>query len=31
MRCLHTMLRTTDIDESLDFFCNKLGLVEVSH
>mgnify|MGYP005847826327 FL=1 len=30
MRYLHTMLRITDIDESLDFFCNKLGLVEVS-
>ena len=30
MRYLHTMLRITDIDESLDFFCNKLGLVEIS-
>lgn len=30
MRYLHTMLRVTDLDESLDFFCNKLGLVEVS-
>ncbi|PKL96275.1 MAG: lactoylglutathione lyase [Gammaproteobacteria bacterium HGW-Gammaproteobacteria-8] len=29
MRYLHTMLRVTDLDESLDFFCNKLGLVEV--
>jgi lactoylglutathione lyase len=28
MRYLHTMLRITDIDESLDFFCNKLGLEE---
>jgi len=27
---LHTMLRISDIDESLDFFCNKLGLVEMS-
>ena len=26
MRYLHTMLRVTDIDASLDFFCNKLGL-----
>ena len=26
MRYLHTMLRISDIDESLDFFCNKLGL-----
>lgn len=23
---LHTMLRVSDIDKSLDFFCNKLGL-----
>lgn len=30
MQYLHTMLRISDIDESLDFFCNKLGLVEVS-
>ncbi len=27
---LHTMLRVHDLDASLDFFCNKLGLVEVS-
>ncbi len=30
MEYLHTMLRISDIDESLDFFCNKLGLVEMS-
>ncbi len=30
MRYLHTMLRVRDLDASLDFFCNKLGLVEVS-
>ena len=30
MRYLHTMLRITDIDASLDFFCNQLGLVEIS-
>ena len=30
MRILHTMLRVSDLDASLDFFCNKLGLVEVS-
>ncbi|MEX2499669.1 MAG: VOC family protein [Wenzhouxiangellaceae bacterium] len=30
MRYLHTMLRVTDLDDSLDFFCNKLGLVEIS-
>ena len=29
MKYLHTMVRVTDIDESLDFFCNKLGLVEL--
>ena len=28
MRYLHTMVRVTDLDESLDFYCNKLGLVE---
>jgi len=26
MRYLHTMVRVTDIDASLDFYCNKLGL-----
>ncbi len=29
MKYLHTMVRVTDIDKSLDFFCNKLGLREV--
>lgn len=29
MEYLHTMVRVSNIDESLDFFCNKLGLVEV--
>ncbi|MGB8331962.1 MAG: VOC family protein [Polyangiales bacterium] len=28
MRYLHTMIRVTDLDASIDFFCNKLGLVE---
>ena len=28
MRYLHTMVRVSDIDRSLDFYCNKLGLVE---
>lgn len=28
MRYLHTMLRVTDVDASMDFFCNKLGLVQ---
>jgi len=30
MEYLHTMVRVHDIDESLDFYCNKLGLVEIS-
>ena len=29
MRYLHTMVRVRDIDESLDFYVNKLGLEEV--
>jgi lactoylglutathione lyase len=29
MRYLHTMVRVTDLDASLDFYCNKLGLAEV--
>jgi lactoylglutathione lyase len=29
MKYLHTMVRVSDLDESLDFYCNKLGLVEV--
>ncbi len=28
MRYLHTMVRVADLDASLDFYCNKLGLVE---
>ncbi|MBL8531564.1 MAG: VOC family protein [Hyphomonadaceae bacterium] len=28
MRYLHTMIRVGDLDAALDFFCNKLGLVE---
>lgn len=30
MNYLHTMLRVRDLDTSLEFFCNKLGLVEIS-
>lgn len=30
MRYLHTMIRAADLDATLDFFCNKLGLVEVN-
>ena len=30
MKYLHTMVRVSDIDRSLDFYCNKLGLKEVN-
>ncbi len=30
MKYLHTMVRVNDIDQSLDFYCNKLGLTELS-
>jgi lactoylglutathione lyase len=29
VKYLHTMVRVNDVDESLDFYCNKLGLVEL--
>jgi lactoylglutathione lyase len=29
MHYLHTMIRVGDLDRSLDFFCNMLGLVEI--
>ncbi len=29
MRYLHTMVRIANIEQSLDFYCNKLGLAEV--
>jgi lactoylglutathione lyase len=29
VRYLHTMVRVTNIEESLDFYCGKLGLKEV--
>lgn len=28
MEYLHTMVRVSDLEQSLDFYCNKLGLVE---
>ena len=28
MRYLHTMIRVYDLDVTLDFFCNKLGMIE---
>ncbi len=30
MKYLHTMVRVADVDASLDFYCNKLGLIELS-
>lgn len=30
MQYLHTMVRIQNVDESLDFYCNKLGMVEIS-
>lgn len=30
MKYLHTMVRVSDLDAALDFYCNKLGLQEVS-
>ena len=30
MRYLHTMIRVGDLDAALDFFCTKLGLVEMN-
>jgi lactoylglutathione lyase len=29
LRYLHTMVRVSDLNESLDFYCNKLGLKEL--
>ena len=29
MEYLHTMVRISNVEESLDFYCNKLGMVEV--
>lgn len=30
MEYLHTMVRVANLEKSLDFYCNKLGLVEIS-
>jgi len=30
MQYLHTMVRISDIDASLDFYCNKLGMKQIS-
>jgi len=29
MRYLHTMVRSSNLDETLDFYCKKLGMVEI--
>lgn len=29
MRYLHTMVRVKDLDQALDFYCTKFGLIEV--
>jgi len=29
MKYLHTMVRVTDVEKSLDFYCKQLGLVEL--
>jgi lactoylglutathione lyase len=29
VKYLHTMVRVSDLDASLDFYCNKLGLEEI--
>ena len=29
MKYLHTMVRVSDLEQSLDFYCNKLGLREL--
>ena len=29
MKYLHTMVRVNNLDESLDFYCHKLGLIEL--
>ena len=31
MEYLHTMIRVSNLDASLDFFCNKLGMVKIRH
>ena len=30
MKYLHTMVRARDLQESLDFYCTRLGLIEVN-
>jgi len=30
MKFLHTMVRASNLEDTMDFYCNKLGLVEVN-
>lgn len=30
MQYLHTMIRVSDLEQSLDFYCNSLGLIETN-
>jgi lactoylglutathione lyase len=30
IKYLHTMVRVTDLEQSIDFYCNKMGLKQVS-
>ncbi|MEO0438552.1 MAG: VOC family protein, partial [Pseudomonadota bacterium] len=30
MQYLHTMVRVSNLEDSLDFYCKKLGLIEVN-
>jgi lactoylglutathione lyase len=30
VKYLHTMVRVTDLDQSIDFYCDKLGLKEIN-
>ncbi len=30
MKYLHTMVRVTDLDQSLEFYCKQLGLIELN-
>jgi lactoylglutathione lyase len=30
MKYLHTMVRVSNLEASLDFYCNKLGMIEIS-
>ena len=29
MKYLHTMIRTSNLEKTIDFFCNKMGLIEI--